>query len=437
MFGTLRVPRGGLSDADRQSYRSHFCTLCHCLDEFEGKLASLATNYDMTFWLLVLAALESEPPETVRRRCTALPFRQVQVRRLRPDSRALVSALTLALLGAKVEDDLHDGDRPWVKWAFLPLRPAYQRALPSLRRLGFPLETIETLGQRQRWLEQHAESLPQLAEPTADLLARAFAFLARHCQRPELEPTLSELGRALGLWIYLYDALVDRDRNRARGSFNALLRFPVEPEQLYFQLSHALRHLQQALQALPLAEARPVLLAHLDHLRRLTRREFPQLRCGDNPTLPSVCWVAGPGLLAGVSPTASAACDCDCPGCECPGCECGNCDFGGCGCDGCNGCNLPDCSCPDCNCPDCDCCTSCDFCDACDCCEVCAGLDCCCCIDESRRKKKPPAQARKLRGWPWSKKKRPEEGDGAPGPEEGAPADAADGAARPGPDSPH
>lgn len=431
MFGTLRVPRGGLSDDERQSYRAHFCTLCHCLDEFEGKLAALATNYDMTFWLLVLAALEPEPPPTVSRRCTALPFRQVQVRQLRPESRKLVSALTLALLGAKVEDDRHDGDRPWVQWLFVPFRPSYQRALPGLRQLQFPVDTLETLGQRQRWLEQYGESLPQLAEPTADLLARSFAFLARHCQRPELEPALSELGRALGLWIYLYDARVDRDRDRSRGSFNALLRFPLADEQLYFQMSHTLSHLQRALQALPLGESEVVLLAHLDHLRRLTRKEFPQVRPDDSLRVPTACWLAGGTALVGLAPTAAVACDCDCPSCECPGCECGNCDFGGCGCDGCN---LPNCGCPDC--PSCNLCDTCDCCDACDCCELCAGLDCCCCIDESKRKKKPPPQAKKLRGWPWSMKRK-EEKDELPEATAHAAGDAADGESRQASDDPH
>ena len=436
MFGTLRARRGALNEDDRQSYRAHFCTLCHCLDEFDGKLAALATNYDMTFWLLVLSALEPEPPEVARARCTALPFRQVEVRRMRPESRALVSALTLALLGAKVEDDRVDGDRPWIQWAFLPFRPAYQRALPRLRGLEFPLEAIETLGGRQRQLESQATGLHQLARPTQDLLASAFAFLARHCQRPELRAPLSELGSALGLWIYLYDARVDRERDQARGCFNALLRFPLEEAELYFQMTHALRHLQQSLNSLPPGQLAPVLLAHLDHLRRLTRLEFPQLSSRESAAFPGACWVAGGGVLAGLSPAAAAACDCDCPGCDCPGCECGNCDFGGCGCDGCN---LPDCS-PDCGCPDCKLCESCDVCDvcdACDCCEECTALECCCCIDESKRKKKPKTASKKLRGWPWSKKRPPEERDGPPEPAADEAGDAIEGATPANPESPN
>ena len=62
--------------------------------------------------------------------CTALFFRKVPVLQMRPQTRKLVAALTLALAGAKVEDDRHDGDRPWVGWAFLPLRDG-RWVLPS------------------------------------------------------------------------------------------------------------------------------------------------------------------------------------------------------------------------------------------------------------------------------------------------------------------
>lgn len=308
----------------------------------------------MTFWLLTLTALE--PVALERKRCTALPFRQVPVVALRPASRLLVAALTLALTGAKVEDDKHDGDRPWVQWAFLPMRGSWERARKHLDAAGFPRDAVEGLGPWQRVLEQRADAgLEELTQPTQALLAAVFGFLADHCERPELRPSLEELGRGLGSYIYLWDAWTDRARDGARGSFNALLRPGVSAEQVAYRLVHSLAHVQRALDGLPLGEQRPLLVAQVARLRTLVRQELPA------PVVPAGagCWILGGALALSLQPQAAVACDgCDCGGCDgCSGCDCSGLDScANCG----DACNCGD-SCNQCHCSgsDVDCCCNC------------------------------------------------------------------------------
>src|SRR5262245_30976180 len=63
VFGAFGIPRRCLEGEERELYQAHFCGLCHALAEFGGKTSSLLTNYDLTFWLIVLGALE--PPAAV------------------------------------------------------------------------------------------------------------------------------------------------------------------------------------------------------------------------------------------------------------------------------------------------------------------------------------------------------------------------------------
>lgn len=402
VFGTLRVSKSALTPEQRDLYRGHFCALCHGLDAWGGKLTSLLTNYDTTFWLLVLAALEEQAqgatPRVLRKPCTALAWRKVPVVELSVESRKLAAALTLALAGAKVEDDAHDGDRPWVAWAFLPLRPSWRKAAPWLDQVGFPRDAVEGLGAWQRALEAEATSLRELTRPTQELLASLFGFLAQHTQQENLREPLEELGRALGIWIYLWDAWQDRQRDQRSGAFNALLRFPLDDEELAQHLLHALNHVQRALALLPLGARRPLLDQHLLRLRQLTVRDLPKPRCSA-----LACWVLGGAALA-ATPQASVACDgCDCGGCD--GCSCDGCSCEGCSCDGCNSCGCEGCNgcevCSGCekvgHCGSCgeggaglDCCScGCDCCPTCDipeaaCCECCCDSDvwdCCICID--------------------------------------------------------
>lgn len=420
MFGYLRLPKSDLDDDQRRLYQGHFCGLCHGLDSWGGKLSSLLTNYDVTFWLLCLTALEESAGRSLQveeRRCTAIPWHQVPVVQLSPSSKTLVAALTMALVGAKVEDDRQDGDRPWVQWAFWPLRGSWQRALPWLEKVGFPCEAVANLPVWQRQLERDGTSLEQMCLPTQHTLQAIFGYLAEHTGQPQLREPLEEIGRGLGLWIYLYDAWNDQVKDHRSGAFNAILRFPTPAAEVSAQMAHALNHVSRGLARLPLGQQRPLLELQVARLRTLARQKLP--KPGSSRL---ACWVAGGLTAAALTPQMSAQCDgCDCPGCDCPGCDCSGCDScgscescGGCDCDACKACDSGDC----CECGRC--CEGCDdrgktdCCKDCDCCP-----DCCICIDcaggsdqstamakTRKRELEDPTMpgARQKKGrWPWSK----------------------------------
>ncbi|MBI3929619.1 MAG: hypothetical protein HY319_29020 [Armatimonadetes bacterium] len=359
MFGFLRLKSCGLTPGDRLLYRAHFCAVCHAMAEFGGRWTSLLTNYDVTFWLILQSALESEdPPEVERASCTALPPRRVRVQPLSPRARRALAALNLVLVDSKLEDDEVDGEAWKAGLARRALKSPTGRARQTLEELGFPLAALTGLSARQNALESRGERcLESLAEPSASAMGEVFAFIATLCRRPEHEPALRCLGGSLGRYLYLWDALCDREADLRKGRFNALGGV-YDPACLRRVLQRLLSEVGQVLDSLPLRDRAPIARQLLGSLRSRLSRELP------GPEL----WPCVPGRRSTAGENVRTT-DCDCN--DCSGCDCGGCE--GCGGDGCN---LGEC----CGCGGGDerkC--GCSCCDCCDCC------DCCCWVDLSRR----------------------------------------------------
>ncbi len=223
MFGFLRLQSCALTPEERRLYASHFCSACHAMTRFGGRVSSLLTNYDITFWLLLSSALEQTPDRPSEQRpCTALPFKNVAVKPMSGPVGETMAALNLLLTSSKLEDDAQDG-HAWKSWAARSVyQKKFRKAEEYLGRQGFPVEAITGLAKSQFAVEKKVgATLDALAEPTSRSLGEVFAVIARLHRQPELEDPLREFGRNLGGFLYLWDALVDFDEDRRNLTFNA------------------------------------------------------------------------------------------------------------------------------------------------------------------------------------------------------------------------
>lgn len=315
---------------------------------FGGLRASLLTNYDITFWMLLLSAVSDGPTaDPERRPCTALPWRGVPVRPLAPEAARALAALNLLLISSKVEDDACDSPGWKPKLARAAYGERFERALAELERQGFPLPAVTDLQRRQSQAEADPEpSLDSLAEPTATALAEVFAHIARILKKPELAEPLGGIGRALGGYLYLWDALVDLSEDQARGQFNAFARVcggQLDDPRVAIGLRRRLADLHLALTNLALGpEGKLCFSLHASLASRLTQA-LPKPRCLNPPTPRARLAKAG---MVHVK-------DGDC--CEIDCCECGSCcDCNLCDCNPCDSdkhcCELNCCSCGDCCC---------------------------------------------------------------------------------------
>lgn len=384
MFGHLRVKSCGLEGKDRAIYRSHFCGVCHSLHAFAGWDASLLTNYDVTLWSLVASGVSARDydRQIERRPCTAVPFRRVDVQPLSTDMAASLASLTVLLTWAKLEDHRQDSGRAigWLGQTWLGRKEV--KARDYLTGRDYPLTSLLELPARQSVAEKSGQpTLAQLARPTQDALADAFAWIAVLAQRPDLDCDLRHLGQSVAGYVYLWDALQDLDKDREWGDFNAISAVwghPVAARagwEIRGELLAFLGEMERSLEQLPLGNRRKLCNELVETLR---------VRVGAHSALKD----AAPPLASPRRNLARAgffvrpSCDCDCGSCCC---EANCCDTGGdCGC-----CELSLCDCQKgdacCELSCCDCCGN-DGGDTVLCCVN--DCDVCCCWGDRKREKR-------------------------------------------------
>ncbi len=364
MFGFLKLQSCALNPEERLIYQSHFCSVCHAMTDFGGRLSSLLTNYDITFWLLLASALEQRPPTQLEQRpCTALPFRKVAVRPLSPELARTMAALNLVLVESKASDDRQDGERLKAGLARALYGRRFQKAHLHLSEIGFPLETLLALPAAQAKVEKAQDpTLSSLTSPTAETLAEVFAAIASHHKLPELAPALRSFGSNLGTYLYLWDAVEDLTKDTKKGHFNAInaacggyLKSAGE------LMSASLDELQKILDGWALGPE-----GRLCRQLLATLRQRCQAKLQSEPTSS----LKGPRRrLAQAGFVHKSDCEVGC-------CDCGCCDCNLCNCDPCgtdhnqccefNCCDLSECCCCVCSdtrrssspCCPCDCCGS-------------------------------------------------------------------------------
>lgn len=247
MFGYVRPILGKLSEEDKAAYQAAYCGLCHCLKKDCGLAARFTLNYDFVFLFLLLDGGAGDCKE---RRCPAHPL-QGRPCLAQNETMALCAWESVILTYYKLGDGVADegflrrtGDR----LAKGLLRRAYQRTLAHCP--DFDRHVAACLGELD---ELERENAPKL-DRTADAFARLLSAAAPETGDETLDRPRRQLLYHLGRWIYLTDALDDREEDLKRGRYNPITaRFGQEPELEYLTttMSHSLSLAQSAFQLLP------------------------------------------------------------------------------------------------------------------------------------------------------------------------------------------
>lgn len=313
------------------------------MTEFGGRLSSLLTNYDITFWLLLASALEQHAPTEIEQRaCTAVSFRKVAVRPLNPMLAKTMASLNLVLVESKAADDDQDGDRLKARTARALYSKRFALAHEHLKAIDFPLEALTDLPTAQHSAEHSPNpTLASLSAPTARALGAVFAAIASYHKQPELRDTLHSFGSALGRYLYLWDALEDLASDSKKGSFNAINAAcgGYLPE-VQTMLRADLAALESGLNSLALGpEGKLCRQLTLTLRRKLETRFSPPVSTRPRHRL------AQAGYLQ-----KSSCCDGEVDCCSCGGCDVNCCDCNPCGpergeCCELNCCDLTSCCC--------------------------------------------------------------------------------------------
>lgn len=223
MFGYVRTMDAELKVKEHELYRATYCGLCRSMGKCTGQCSRMTLNYDFVFLALTRYAISPCKVSFRARRCLAHPF----VKRSSMEQNKILdycSAASAILNYQKVLDDLND-EKGLKKLRAALLFPfvlySRKKAIkkdPALRQLDESIsKKLESLSIIEK-SEQIGVDIP--AACFGDILGEIMSF--------GLDGTDAriafELGKHVGAWIYVADALDDMREDAKKGRYNPLLK---------------------------------------------------------------------------------------------------------------------------------------------------------------------------------------------------------------------
>ncbi|NLW73946.1 MAG: hypothetical protein GX057_03495 [Clostridiales bacterium] len=216
MFGYVRAYEPELKMREYEYYRAVYCGLCRSYGKCAGCLSRFALSYDFVFLALVRIALVGEKSEFEQRRCAAHPAKKRNQMLPNPQLDFCARAAVL-LTYHKLRDDISDENglrRHIAKAALLPANRMRRRAAAALPGLDEIIEAgIGELGRLE------AEKVASV-----DLPAGVFGGIVEDILSYGLEgkpaAVARQIGRHIGKWLYIADALDDFPEDIRLGRYN-------------------------------------------------------------------------------------------------------------------------------------------------------------------------------------------------------------------------
>lgn len=216
MFGYVLADKSSLRIREYEYYRATYCGLCHAMGKCTGCLSRLTLSYDMTFFALVRESVTGTGVEFEKKRCVRHPIAPIKT--VRPNAQLEYSALAGGILTSqKLLDDVND--ERGVKRAlacmlralFSGMEKKSSAALPVMT--GYVSERLEALSKLEH---DRVASIDEPADVFGDIMAK---FLSYELEGEE-RLVASNIGKRIGRWVYIADALDDYEKDLKSGSYN-------------------------------------------------------------------------------------------------------------------------------------------------------------------------------------------------------------------------
>ena len=216
MFGYVRPLKPELLVREFTRYRSVYCGICRQIGHDYGQLPRLAVNYDLTLLALLLLSLTDWQPSDQPSACVLNPLvKKPMVHGGKVIE--LCAGLTVLLAWHQAADRVRD-DR---SWRGRLLQIAFSRAYRRARR-RFPIyERI--IGRELAELSRLESGPPDPSAATVfgRLLQQIFLEAASLAVSDEsVRQAVGLVGRDLGQWIFILDAIDDWAGDCDNGSWN-------------------------------------------------------------------------------------------------------------------------------------------------------------------------------------------------------------------------
>lgn len=220
MYGYVCTHIPELKVREQEYYRGVYCGLCRSLGKCTGQCSRMTLSYDFTFFALMRMAIEGYSPDFKKHRCPVHPFRKKPM--AEPCEILFLSAYASGIMGYhKVADDRQDekGSKRFKAAMALPAvstfrRRALKKGYTALdKRVACCMADLSTLEKAR------TVSVDQPAELFGNLMSDILGYGLEGDQK-KLAVTI---GRHVGRWIYIIDAIDDFEEDIKKGRYNPLV----------------------------------------------------------------------------------------------------------------------------------------------------------------------------------------------------------------------
>ena len=217
MFGYLLPDKQELKVKDFALYRAAYCGICRAIKLEYGQLPRLAVSYDAAVMAVLMMGVSGKEPTARKRVCVLNPVRKRPVYEGH-EALKYAAAVTVMLTWGKLTDAWADERRVAALPAMAGLALANRKALRQYPQVSAHIEAcLRDLTALEK------AGCAEIDRP-ADAMGRMMGGIF------ECGPVVPEAARALlrplgyhiGRWIYLADALDDREKDAKSGAYNVV-----------------------------------------------------------------------------------------------------------------------------------------------------------------------------------------------------------------------
>ena len=221
MFGYVRPNKNELKVKEFEVYKSTYCGLCRVMGKRYSCIYKMSLSYDFVFMVLLRLYAAPEKVGFTKRRCIAHPTKK---RAMMNENEALkvTSDVGVIMLYHDFRDKINDKDGAKSVLA--------KMLMPELKRLRKKACKIPYIKEFDKIAEERLANLSKLEQEktqSVDAPAEEFGCLLGEALSVGLDGTqkrtVYEIGKNVGKWIYITDAVDDIDGDAKRGAYNPLL----------------------------------------------------------------------------------------------------------------------------------------------------------------------------------------------------------------------
>ena len=220
MFGYIKTNSAELKVKEYELYRGAYCGLCRSMGKCTGQCSRMSLSYDFAFLVAARLCLTDTEVSFSQKRCLVHPLkkRNVMDRNAQLDLCARAAAI---LAYHKIKDDIADekGFKKLKAQVTYPFVASWRRKAIKAGLEDLDIKIAENLARLSEIEKQKLGSVDAPAVCFGDIVADIMAYgLDGTAQR-----IATALGRSVGKWIYIVDALDDSHEDEKRGRYNPFL----------------------------------------------------------------------------------------------------------------------------------------------------------------------------------------------------------------------